>query len=274
MKKIKLYKILIYIILCIVALSCIVPFFWMCISSFKYASDIFSVPIKWIPTRVTLMNYIKLFTDVPFLLYIANSFKLTIIITVGQVFTSILAAYAFARLRFPGRDKIFLAYLGTMMIPWHAIMIPQFDIITKLGLYDTHLGLILLHLFAPFGVFLLRQYFLSIPMELSEAARIDGCGELRICYQIVTPLCKPALVTLIIFTFKNTWNDYLGPLIYLNTPAKYTVQIGLKRFIGEYGTDFGPILAGSVISIIPVLIIFIFGQKYFVEGIAMSGIKG
>ncbi|MEG0720827.1 MAG: carbohydrate ABC transporter permease [Lachnospiraceae bacterium] len=274
MKKISFSKITIYIFFILAAFICLVPFWWMLMSSFKYASDIFAVPIQWIPKRVTINNYVKLFNEIPFLKYIFNSSKLTVIITLGQVLTCTLAAYAFARLRFPGRNQIFLAYLGTMMIPWHAIMIPQFDIITKLGLYDTHSGLILLHLFSPFGVFLLRQYFLSIPNDLSEAARIDGCGELRLCYQIIVPLCKPAIATLIIFTFKNTWNDYLGPLIYLNSQENYTIQIGLKRFVGMYGTDFGPILAGAVISVIPILIIFVCSQKYFVEGIAMSGIKG
>lgn len=274
MKKLSIGKIMIYIVILAASVTCILPFWWMLISSFKYATDIFAVPIEWIPTRVTLSSYEKLFTTVPFLRYIFNTSKLTIIITVGQVITCTLAAYAFARLRFPGRDKIFLAYLGTMMIPWHVMMIPQFDIITRLNLYDTHFGLILLHLFSPFGVFLLRQYFLGIPKELSEAARIDGCGEFRLCYQIIVPLCKPAVATLIIFTFKNTWNDYLGPLIYLNTQERYTIQIGLKKFVGEYGTDYGPILAGAVISMIPILIIFIAAQKHFVEGIAMSGIKG
>jgi len=267
-------KITIYLILIILALSSIVPFWWMLISSFKYSLDIFSIPINWFPTNLTLNSYNRLFNEIPFLKYILNSFKLTIFITIGQLITCTLAGYAFAKLKFPGRDKLFLIYLGTLMVPWQTIMIPQFNIITKLGLYDSHLSLILLQTFKAFGVFLLRQYFLGIPDELSEAARIDGCSELRLLFQVVAPLCKPALAALSIFTVKNTWNDYLGPLIYLDSKVNFTVQIGLKSFVSENVTEYGPILAGAVLSVIPILIVFICAQKNFVEGMAMSGIKG
>lgn len=267
-------KIILYVALIVLSVLSIVPFWWMIISSVKPSTEIFTVPIQWWPKEITWSSYSSLFNDIPFMLYIFNSSKITILTTIGQLSTSILAAYAFAKLRFPGRDALFLGYLGTLMIPWHAIMIPQFDIITSLGLYNSHWALIVLHLFNPFGVFLLRQFFLGIPMELSEAARIDGCGEFRLMYQIIVPLCKPAMAALTIFTFKGTWNDYLGPLIYLDSPEKFTIQIGLKNFIGENVVEYGPILAGAVICTLPVLVIFVSAQKFFIEGVAMTGIKG
>ena len=272
--KIRIQHSVLFVVLLVIGLTMLVPFFWTLSSSLKYDREIFEYPIKWIPEVLRWSNYEEVWTRVNFLTYYLNTIKLSLIVTIGQVVTCSLAAYSFAKMDYPGRDKIFLCYLATMMVPWHAIMIPQFIIIKNLGFYDSHWSIILMNLFSAFGVFLLRQFMLGIPMELSEAARIDGCGELKIYSQIIMPMCKPGLATLVVFTFNFMWNDYMGPMIYLNTDKLKTIQIGLAAFRTEYGAEYGLIMAGTVCALIPMLLIFIVGQKYLVEGIAFSGLKG
>ena len=201
---------------------------------------------------------------VPFVWMLSASFKLK-----TEIFS-----VPFSKLRFPGRDTLFLAYLGTMMVPWHAIMIPQFIVIQKLGLYDNHLSLILTGAFSVFGVFILRQNMLSIPDSLGEAAKIDGCGPVGIYAKVILPLTKNGLATLVVLTFNNVWNDYMGPMIYLDKEANRTIQLGLATFKREFDTNYGAIMAGTVVSLIPVVIIYIIAQKYIVDGIAYSGVKG
>ena len=261
-------------VLLVIGLTMLVPFFWTLSSSLKYDREIFEYPIKWIPEVLRWSNYEEVWTRVNFLTYYLNTIKLSLIVTIGQVVTCSLAAYSFAKMDYPGRDKIFLCYLATMMVPWHAIMIPQFIIIKNLGFYDSHWSIILMNLFSAFGVFLLRQFMLGIPMELSEAARIDGCGELKIYSQIIMPMCKPGLATLVVFTFNFMWNDYMGPMIYLNTDKLKTIQIGLAAFRTEYGAEYGLIMAGTVCSLLPMVLIYCVAQKYLIEGIAFSGLKG
>ncbi|MCI6707551.1 MULTISPECIES: carbohydrate ABC transporter permease [Eisenbergiella] len=273
-RKVRIQHSLLFVILMIIGLTMLVPFFWTLSSSFKYDREIFEYPIKWIPEVFRWSNYQEVWTRVNFLTYYLNTIKLSIIVTVGQVVTCSLAAYSFAKMDYPGRDKIFLCYLATMMVPWHAIMIPQFIIIKNMGFYDSHWSIILMNLFSAFGVFLLRQFMLGIPMELSEAARIDGCGELKIYSQIIMPMCKPGLATLIVFTFNFMWNDYMGPMIYLNTDKLKTIQIGLAAFRTEYGAEYGLIMAGTVCSLLPMVLIYCVAQKYLIEGIAFSGLKG
>ncbi|WP_320912578.1 carbohydrate ABC transporter permease [Eisenbergiella porci] len=273
-RKVRIQHSLLFVILMIIGLTMLVPFFWTLSSSFKYDREIFEYPIKWIPEVFRWSNYQEVWTRVNFLTYYLNTIKLSIIVTVGQVVTCSLAAYSFAKMDYPGRDKIFLCYLATMMVPWHAIMIPQFIIIKNMGFYDSHWSIILMNLFSAFGVFLLRQFMLGIPMELSEAARIDGCGELKIYSQIIMPLCKPGLATLVVFTFNFMWNDYMGPMIYLNTDKLKTIQIGLAAFRTEYGAEYGLIMAGTVCSLLPMVLIYCVAQKYLIEGIAFSGLKG
>ena len=272
--KVRIQHSLLFVILMIIGLTMLVPFFWTLSSSFKYDREIFEYPIKWIPEVFRWSNYQEVWTRVNFLTYYLNTIKLSIIVTVGQVVTCSLAAYSFAKMDYPGRDKIFLCYLATMMVPWHAIMIPQFIIIKNMGFYDSHWSIILMNLFSAFGVFLLRQFMLGIPMELSEAARIDGCGELKIYSQIIMPMCKPGLATLVVFTFNFMWNDYMGPMIYLNTDKLKTIQIGLAAFRTEYGAEYGLIMAGTVCSLLPMVLIYCVAQKYLIEGIAFSGLKG
>ena len=273
-RKVRIQHSLLFVILMIIGLTMLVPFFWTLSSSFKYDREIFEYPIKWIPEVFRWSNYQEVWTRVNFLTYYLNTIKLSIIVTVGQVVTCSLAAYSFAKMDYPGRDKIFLCYLATMMVPWHAIMIPQFIIIKNMGFYDSHWSIILMNLFSAFGVFLLRQFMLGIPMELSEVARIDGCGELKIYSQIIMPMCKPGLATLVVFTFNFMWNDYMGPMIYLNTDKLKTIQIGLAAFRTEYGAEYGLIMAGTVCSLLPMVLIYCVAQKYLIEGIAFSGLKG
>ncbi len=270
----KIGRVVLFIVLLTFGITMIVPFIWTLSSSFKNNNEIFSYPIKWIPETFRLSNYERVWTEIPFPTYYWNTIKLSVIVTVGQLVTCSLAAYSFSKLKYPGRDKIFLCYLATMMVPWHAIMIPQFVIIKGMGLYDTQLAIIILQLFSAFGVFMMRQYMLGIPMELSEAARIDGCNEFQIYSRIIMPMCKPALATITVFTFNFMWNDYMGPMIYLNTDSKKTIQIGLAAFRSLYKTEYGLIMAGTVCALIPMVIIYCFAQKYLIEGISFSGVKG
>lgn len=272
--KIRIQHSVLFVVLLVIGLTMLVPFFWTLSSSLKYDREIFEYPIKWIPEVLRWSNYEEVWTRVNFLTYYLNTIKLSLIVTIGQVVTCSLAAYSFAKMDYPGRDKIFLCYLATMMVPWHAIMIPQFIIIKNLGFYDSHWSIILMNLFSAFGVFLLRQFMLGIPMELSEAARIDGCGELKIYSQIIMPMYKPGLATLVVFTFNFMWNDYMGPMIYLNTDKLKTIQIGLAAFRTEYGAEYGLIMAGTVCSLLPMVLIYCVAQKYLIEGIAFSGLKG
>ena len=209
----------------------------------------------------------------PWFKYFANTFFISVLTIIGQLVTCSMAAYAFARLRFKGRNLIFLIYLGTMMIPFQVVMIPQFKIVKLLGLVNTHWSLIVPGIFNAFGTFLLRQFFLTIPRELEEAAKIDGCGYPRIFWEIVIKNSKPAIITLVVFTFLNTWNDFQRPLIFLNDESLWTLSMGLAKFQGTYVTQWNQMMAGALITMVPVLILYIFAQKYFVQGIVMSGLK-
>jgi len=273
-KKIKSSRIMLYLSLIIISVLMLVPFIWMLSASLKLDKDVFTVPIQWIPTNPRWQNYIDIWSKIPLAIFVRNTFKLTIIVTLLQVLTSSFAAYAFAKLDFKFKRTLFLGYIGTIAVPWHVYMVPQFIMMRSFNLNDTHLAIIFLQAFSAFGVFLMRQFYMSIPDELCEAARIDGMSEYQIYAKIMLQLSKPALSTLIIFTFVNTWNDFLGPLINLTTQEKKTIQIGLRMFIGQYSSEYGLIMAASVISLIPVLIVFLALQRYFVEGIAASGIKG
>jgi multiple sugar transport system permease protein len=220
------------------------------------------------------LNYEKVWKDIAFPQYFLNTTKLAVCITLLQLATCSLAAFSFTKMHYPGRDKLFVAYLATMMVPWHAIMIPQFIIVKSLGLFNTHLALILLQAFSAFGVFILRQNMLSIPDSLTEAAKIDGCGWFRTYATIIIPLTKTGLITLAVLTFNTVWNDYMGPMIYLDSDKLFTIQIGLASFRQQYSADYGAIMAGTVSSILPVIVLYAVAQKQIVEGVAFSGVKG
>lgn len=273
-RKITLGKTALYLILILIAIIMLVPFAWMLSASLKLDKDVFTMPIKWIPNEPRWDNYIRIWKTIPLFTFLKNTVKLTVIITLLQLFTSSFAAYAFAKLDFKHRNLLFLAYIATIAMPWQVYMVPQFIMMRGLHLNDTHLAMICLQAFSAFGVFMMRQFYQGIPDSLCEAARIDGMNEYQIYRRIMLPLSKPALSTLIIFTFVGTWNDFLGPSIYLTTERKKTLQIGLRMFIGQYSSEYGLIMAASVISLIPVLIVFLIFQRYFVEGIAATGVKG
>ena len=272
--KTKDLKIPLYLGLIALSLFMLVPFYWMVISSLKLNKDVFSVPMKWWPDTMHWENYKIIWKKLPLVTFFFNTAKLTVITTIIQLCTSCFAAYGFTKTRFKGRDLIFLMYVTTIAVPWQVYMVPQFILVSRLGLNDTHLGLILMQAFSAFGVFLIRQFYISIPDELCEAARIDGLNEYGIFGKIVFPLGKPAMATLTIFTFTNVWNDFMGPLIYLKTKELKTIQLGIRMFISQFGADYAWIMAASVCSLLPVIIVFLSCQKFFVEGVAASGIKG
>ena len=266
--------ILTYVIVILITLTMLAPFVWMLSASLKLNRDVFAFPIEWIPSHPRWQNYVDIWTKIPLALFIYNTFKLTVIVTILQLLTSSFAAYAFAKLRFPYRNALFLAYIATIAMPWQVYMVPQFIMMRGFGLNNTLTALICLQAFTAFGVFLMRQFYMSIPDELCEAARIDGMSEYGIWWRIMLPLSMPAISTLTIFTFVTTWNDFLGPLIYLTKTEVKTIQIGIRMFITQYTQEYGLIMAASVVSLIPVLILFLALQRFFVEGIASTGLKG
>lgn len=264
----------IYVTVILITIVMLLPFAWMLSASLKLSSEVFVFPIEWIPSNPQWHNYADIWTKIPLALFIYNTSKLTIIVTLLQLFTSSFAAYAFAKLDFPYKNALFLGYIATIAMPWQVYMVPQFLLMREFGLNNTHLALICLQAFTAFGVFLMRQFYMSIPTELCEAARIDGMNEYQIWAKIMLPLSKPALSTLTIFTFVTTWNDFLGPMIYLTKTELKTIQIGLRMFISQYSAEYGLIMAASVVALIPVLIVFLSLQRFFVEGVASSGLKG
>lgn len=268
-------KTVLYIVLIVIAVIMVIPFLWMLSASVKPDREVFQMnPFVWIPENPRWANYSEIWTKIPMLTFVKNTVFLTIVVTLLQLLTSSFAAYAFAKLQFKGKNGLFLAYIATIAMPWQVYMVPQFLMMRSFGLNDKLLAIICLQAFSAFGVFMMKQFYEGIPNELNEAARIDGMSEYQIYSHIMLPLSKPALSTLTIFTFVNTWNDYLGPLIYLKSVNKKTIQLGLKMFISQYSSDYGLIMAGSVLSLIPVIIVFMCLQKYFVEGVASTGLKG
>lgn len=263
-----------YAALIVSSLAVLLPFYWMISSSLKRNNDVFTVPLQWLPDPVMWRNYIDIWTMSDMTTWLQNTIFLAVVITFLQVLTGSFAAYGFSRIRFPGRDVLFLTYIGTIAVPWQAYMIPQFILFSAIGLNDTLWAMVALQAFGAFGVFLMKQYFESVPEELSEAARIDGLTEYGIYARIMLPLSVPAIASLSLLTFTNTWNDLLGPLIYLRSRDIWTIQIGLRSFIDQYNAEHALIMTGSVLSILPIAIFFFFGQRYFVQGIATSGLKG
>lgn len=269
-----LYRVIGYMALIIAAAAVMLPFAWMIISSLKMNNQVFTVPVQWIPDPVQWNNYIEIWQKSDMFLWTRNTLFLSVVITFLQCLTGSFAAYGFSKMRFPGRDTLFLMYVATIAVPWQAYMVPQFQIFTEIGLNNTLWAMIALQAFGAFGVFLMRQYFESIPPELSEAARVDGLNEYGIYRRIMLPLAIPGIASLALLTFVNTWNDFLGPLIYLRDRDIWTIQIGLNSFIDQYNAEHALIMTGSVLSVLPIALIFGFAQRYFVEGVATTGLKG
>ena len=267
-------RVVLYILLIALAAFTLIPFVWMISSSLKLDREVFAYPIRWIPETFHWENYSLIWTKVPLLTYFKNTAFIAIVVTILQTLTSSFAAYAFAKLHFRGRDTLFLCYIATIAVPWQAYMLPQFIMMRSMGLYDTLWAMVVLQAFSAFGVFLMRQFYRGIPSELCEAARLDGLSEYGIWARIMLPLSKAAIATLVIFTFVGTWNDYMGPMIYLTRDVNKTVQVGLRRFIQENSSDYHLIMAASLCSLLPVSVMFLALQRYFIEGIATSGLKG
>jgi len=265
---------IVYALLFFFAALLMVPFFWLISASLKLDREVFTIPIQWWPRNPVWSNYVDIWTRIPLLTFMQNTARLTLIITTLQLLTSSFAAYAFSKLRFAGRNVLFLAYIATIAIPWQVYMVPQFIMFRSMDLVNTHMAMIILQSFSAFGVFLMKQFYDTIPEELSEAARIDGMSEQKIWLRIMLPLAKPALATLTIFTFVFVWNDFLGPRLYLTTQSLWTIQIGMRMFIGQFASEFGLIMAIATVSLIPILIVFLALQRFFVQGIATSGLKG
>ncbi len=265
-----------YLLLVGAAIVLILPFLWIISTSLKGSESIFAVPPQWIPKDLHWDNYAKVFTKMPFFIYLKNSVFISVLTIFGTLLSSSLVAYAFACLKWPGRDWLFVFVLATMMLPAQVTMIPVFVLYKQFGWLNTFKPLIVPAFFGggAFNIFLLRQFFLTIPKELFEAARLDGCSEFKIYWKIALPLAKPALATVAILTYMSTWNDFLGPLIYLSDKLKGTLALGLAMFVGQYQTEWGVLMAASVLVMLPVIVLFFLFQKYFIRGFMMSGIKG
>ncbi|MEU7608125.1 carbohydrate ABC transporter permease [Micromonospora sp. NPDC049204] len=267
-------RILGYAALALAAAGLLLPFFWMVVASLKTNNDVFTIPITWLPDPVVWRNYVDIWQRSDMTTWLWNTLLLSVIVTFLQVFTGSFAAYGFARVRFPGRNLLFLAYVGTIAVPWQSYMIPQFILMSKLHLSNTLWSIVAIQAFGAIGVFLMKQFYETIPEELSEAARVDGLSEYGIYRRIILPLSRPALASLALLMFTTTWNDYLGPLVYLRSPELRTIQLGLNTFISQYNAEYALIMTGSVLSVLPVAVIFLLGQRYFIEGVASTGLKG
>lgn len=263
-----------YTALTALALFALGPFLWTLSTSLKNIDEVFVFPPQWLPSTLKWSNYTGLWRAFPMDQWIFNSAYIVILTVIGKVFLCSTAAYSFARLRWPGRDYVFYAFLTALMIPWEVTLIPGFVLMRQFGWIDTHLALIVPSVGDVFGIFLLRQFFLSLPRELEEAARIDGAGYFTVFRKIILPLSKPALAVVAVLGFMGVWNSFLWPLIMIDSTNKFTLPVGLQLLNSQHGTDWTLLMAGDVIALIPVLIVYLAAQKYFVQGITMTGLKG
>ena len=264
------------VVLAVIGLAMLLPLLWMISASMKPEVDVFKFPIEWIPRRFQMLqNYRKVWLgQTPFGLYYLNSFKVTILTTGLALVLGCLGAYGFAKINFKGRDRLFILVILAMIIPEQITLLPRFMYFKWLGIFNTHTALIVNSMFSISTVFFIRQYMISIPGDFSDSARIDGAGHVRTFWNIIMPMTTPAVVTLGLLKFIWTWNDYINPLIFLVTPRLYTIQIGIKSFADKYGEFYSLIMTASVSAILPLFILFIIGQRYILEGITMSGLKG
>ncbi|SEF17297.1 carbohydrate ABC transporter permease [Jiangella alba] len=263
-----------YVVLTVGVLAMALPFVWMVLSSVKPEAEVRSIPPTWLPETFTLENYRELFDRLRFPTYFLNSAIVAIVVTAGNLVFGSMLGYALAKLDFRGKRVVFALVLGTLMVPGMVTFVPLFVLVSNMGLTNTFPGLILPYLVGPLGVFLMRQYFLGLPDELIQAARVDGAGELRIFWSVMLPLTGPALATLGILTFLSSWNNFLWPLVVAQTEDMYTLPVALALYsVGQNATQYGLLLAGAVVVVVPVIVLFLAVQRYFVQGIAMTGIK-
>ena len=272
-KKISAGSVLIFLFCLVSAALMVIPFLWMVSASFKLNKEIFTYDATFFPRQLHTVNYETVWGDIPFLQYFLNTAKLAVIITMIQLVTCSLAAFSFSKLHYPGRDKLFLAYLATMMVPWHAIMIPQFIIVRSLGLYDTIWGSAICYLSAPMGVFLAKQFYLTFPRELDEAAALDGCSKFGTYMRVYLPLSTTIIATLTITKGTQVWNDFFYPLIMTTSQRNNTLQLCLQLFKGSSTTHFNWLMAAATATSLPMVILYFSAQKYFVEGLQTTGMK-
>jgi multiple sugar transport system permease protein len=261
----------------IIALGGIVflfPFVWMVSTSLTTTGELFKLPPSIIPDPIDTSAYDRLFSDVPILRWVFNSVLVSLSVTLLQVLSSAMAAYAFTRLDFKGRNVVFVLFLATLMVPFQVMVVPLFIELRYAGLLNSYAALIVPEIAMPFGVFLLRQAFLSLPRELEEAAFVDGAGHIRVFFRLVLPLSKPAIATVAVFSFMGSWNSFLWPLVVINNPDLMTLPLGLSSMSSRFVTDWNLLLAGATISILPIIALFLFAQRYVLQGVAMSGLKG
>lgn len=263
-----------YLLLVLLTAFFFIPFWWMVATSLKTYSEVYTRQYSLIPTSLHFENYRSVFQALPFAKYFYNTFKISALVIIGTLTTSSMAAYAFARLHFKGRDVLFFLYLATLMIPRQVVLIPNFIIFRELGLLDTHWSLVLSGIFTAYGTFLLRQFFLSIPKELEEAAVIDGYGYWARFMNIIIPLSKAALTTLLIITLLSIWNEYLYALVFLQSDKNRTLTLGISLLRGDFDVKWNQVMAATVISVAPIVLVYFSAQRYFVEGIALTGVKG
>lgn len=267
--------IILYAILIFLAVLFILPIFYLFMGAFKAESELFRVPFKWLPDKFQLDNFINMFQSIPFMRYLKNTMIIVIFNIAGSLLSCSLVAYGFSRLKWPGRDKVFILVLITMILPYQVTLVPLFLMFTKMKWIGTFLPLTVTCFFGnPFYIFLLRQFFTGIPQDISEAARIDGANEFKIFSTLILPMAKPALTTVAIFAFIRSWNDFLGPLVFLGKDELYTLSLAASMLKSNLDPNWSVLLALGTVMILPVLILFFVMQKYFIQGIAMSGIKG
>jgi multiple sugar transport system permease protein len=267
-------KAIAYAILALLGAIALVPFVWTISTSLKNIDEVFVYPPTLLPATPKWSNYSRLWDALPIGRWIVNSAYIVVLTVFGKLVLASTAAYAFARLRFPGRDWIFYTFLTSLMIPWEVTLIPGFVLMRQLGWVDSHLALIIPGIGDVFGIFLLRQFFMSIPRELEDAAKIDGAGYLRVFLTIILPLSRPALAVVAVLGFMSVWNSFLWPLIMMNSPEKFTLPVGLQLLNSQHGTDWTTLMAGDVIALTPVVVVYLLAQKYFIEGITLTGVKG
>lgn len=263
-----------FVVMAAASVLMLLPFFWMLSTSLKEPGAVFLFPPQWIPNPIDWRNYTRIFEVLPFGRFYWNSIVFAGSVTLLQLVTCSFAGYAFARLRFPGRDALFLGYLATLMIPGQVVIIPNFILLRWLGWIDTYQALILPNAFSAFGTFLLRQFFMTIPRELEDAAKIDGCNYFGIYRYVIMPLSKPALTSLTVFTFLGQWNNFIWPLIVINRVEMNTLTVGLRTLQGQYNTAWTLLMAGSVLALLPILVLFLFAQRTFIRGVTLSGMGG
>ncbi len=268
-----LRRILLYALLVLIGVTMILPLLWMVSTSLKEPQSVFTRTPQWLPSPITWLNYVKIWQVVPFLKFFGNSVFVAVCVTAGHVFASACGAYAFARLRFPGRETLFFAYIATMMIPGAVTMIPVFILMKVFGWVDTYYALIIPGIFNAFGTFLLRQFFLTISSDVEDAAKIDGASPLRIFWSIILPISKPALAALTISTFMGNWQSFMWPLLVVDSVEKKTLPIGLAYFQDQYATNWPLLMVGSLLAILPILVLFLFNQRFLIQGIRLTGVQ-